>query len=100
MVRLEGGYSNVQFVTYIADPALPNKQPDYEGDPQKRMPSGCKILSPRARLLHRAMGNPTFGPEAENVVTTPGHIKRFTDDRGLSIGFPKHSRPWASRKNT
>lgn len=70
MVRFENT-GNTQFVRYLGDYRLKQKFKDWQGDSTKRMPGGKQILSPRARLLHRA-NRKRFDPEAESKVTEPG----------------------------
>lgn len=95
MVRLDDTH-NTPFVSYLGPYTLDNKKRDWEGDGQKRQPSsGKQILSPRARLMHRNMeAKGRFEPEAEPVLTVPGHIKRNVDDRGLAAPPRGHSRQW------
>ena len=88
---------NTPFVGYLGPADLKPVQRDWEGDNQKRMPSsGKQILSPRALLLQRRRRDmgvaDSMEPSSEGIVTTPSHIKRFVDDRGLSVGPRGHSK--------
>jgi len=97
MVRFENT-GNTQFVRYLGDYRLKQKFKDWQGDPVKRLPGGKQILSPRARLLHRA-NRTRFDPLAESKVTEPGiHMEKINNPALAKISKPIAAGPYPGTK--
>jgi len=77
--------ANTDFVQYVGPYTLTNKEVDWQGDGQKRMPNGTQILSTRALKLHSIKQN-TYNPSAESKVSEGARYRPSLSDPNLSQG--------------